>query len=689
MAEAKVREEVAEQAANSKEREAEAELEAEEALAEEVTDESATPPEPPKFATGDHSVGARFAGRIGRHAAAYGAGAFSQAGGALLGVAIFTRFLDPGEFGRIAVLISISAMVTLVTSLTILPGTMRRIHGSTGDGEVDVDEEDVAAVVSGDPVVATTTGLALIVGMGVLVLLAVLALQGTIASVAGARNAGALILLAAGVGVTASLMRFGQYMLRMQLRSLAYAAITVVYALGGVAVAIPLLAMGVGIEAVLIGLIFAGLLGTALGLFLIRHDLGRRASLHEAKAILGGGAKFLPVIASFQILMLADTLFVAGLASFSQAGIYGVARKIATPVSLGTGVFQQSWGPMKHDLTSSAIDKLDEEGAYTARLLTFYAVFVSALVLTVSVLADQLVLVAGSSFGDAATLVPITTIGVAGHGWFIFAYRTAKANPKIRWLVSLSLVAAVLFSAGSVMLIPVLGASGAPLAMAAAWAIVTVTMLAIGQRVVRIPFEYRKLAMLGALTLAAWLIARFALPDTPLGVVGEVAVLLGWAVALFLTKLVPFAELRALAQYARHATSNHSKRRLRKRIDELDGTDAELVDRILRKRQPPEEVAAETGVSEDEAMARTVHALRRAAGGGGPTESDTELGRLVLIRRPHAEQQHGLKELVNNGTDPIDADLIKRAAAAATARSWRLPRPFRNGAAPRYSQRRA
>lgn len=640
----------------------------------EVREEIAVEPSPPpEFFTGGHSVGARFAGRIGRHAAAYGAGSFSTGAASLLGVAIFTRFLDPSEFGKMAVLTTIAMLVTLLTSLATLPGTMRRVYGSTGDGEVDAEEGDVAAVVSGDPAVVATTGLSLIVGMGALILVAVFALKGTVAAMAGARSAGTLILLAAGAGVAASLMRFPQYLLRMQLRSAAYTAVTVLYAASGIALAIPLLVSGMGVEAVLIGMILAGALAAALGLFLIRHDLGPAVSLREARAIFVGGAKFLPVILSFQTLMLADTLFVAGLASFSQAGLYGVARKIAMPVSLGVGVFQQSWGPMRHDLTQSAIDKLDEDGRYTARLLTYYGVFVSALVLTVSVLADQLVLLAGSSFSNAATLVPITTVAVAGHGWFIFAYRTARANPKIRWLVSLSLVAAILFSAGSVLLIPVLGASGAPFAMTIAWVIVTVTMLAIGQRVVRIPFEYGKLAKLGALTLLAWLVSRFLLPDTPLGIVGEVVVLLIWTVALLLTKLVPLDEVRALVRYARHATRNDSKRRLREQIAALDGVDAELVDRVIRRHDPPEAVAARTGMSSDEVMARTIHALRCACGGGEPTEADARLGRLLLLSRPHAERHHGLMAMVAEGADPLDADRISRAAKAATGGSWRLP----------------
>jgi O-antigen/teichoic acid export membrane protein len=623
------------------------------------------PEAPPEFFTDGHSVGTRFAGRIGRHAAAYGAGSVSTAGAAIVSVAVFTRYLDPSEFGKMAVLTTVSMIVTLLANLTILPGTMRRTYGTTGDGEIDVADEDLAAVVSADPAVVVSTGFAMIVGLGAVVLLGVWALQGTVAELFGAPDAGSLVLLAAGAGVAASMMRFGQYMLRMQLRSVAYSVVTLVYAVGGVAIAIPLLASGVGVEAVLIGLIVAGLVSTALGLFLIRHDLKPAVSLSEAWQITRGGAQFLPIILSFQTLQLADTLFVAGFSSLAQTGLYGVARKIALPVSFGTGVFQQSWGPMRHDLTQAAVDKLDEGGEYTARLLTYYAVFVSALVLTVSVLADQLVFLAGSGFGDAAALVPITTVSVAGHGWFVFAYRTARTDRKIRWLIILSTFAAAIFSAAAVMLIPVLGAAGAPAAAIVAWGIATVTMVAIGQRSHPLPLEYAKLAALAALTLAAWGIAHLLFPNTPLGVAGEVAALLVWAASLFVTRIVPFGEVRAFVGYARHARSNDSKRRLRASIAELDGIDAELVDRVVRRKQPPQVVAAQTGMSADDVMARTVHALRRCSHGGEPTDSDTRLGELILVRRPHAERQHGLQAMVNEGADPIDADLIMRAAGAA------------------------
>jgi O-antigen/teichoic acid export membrane protein len=618
-----------------------------------------------------HGIGTRFAGRVSRHAAAYGAGSFASALAALVSVVVFTRYLDPTEFGKMAVLTVVVTIVTLLASLTILPGTMRRLYGTTGDADVEAVDEDIATVVSSDPALVASTGLALILAFGVVAFAVVWVLRGEIADLFGGSGDASLIVLAAGAGVAGAIMRFGQYMLRMQLRSVAYLMISLVYTFGSIAVAIPLLANGVGIEAVLIGIIVASGLGAALGLLLLRFDLRRAASLSEAKAILKSGGAYLPVVLSFQTFQLADVLFVAGFASFSQTGLYRVAQRIATPVSFGTGVFQSAWGPLRHDMTQVAVDKLDESGEYTARLVTYYAVFVSALIVTVAVLADQLVRLAGESFGNAAALVPITALSVAGHGWFILAYRTVRAKRKMQLLVGLSTVAAILFVIGAVFLIPGLGAAGAPAAAVIAWAAATLTMVAIGQRSDRLPFEYAKLAKLAALTLGAWAIAQALLPDSALGTIGKVLLLLAWAGSLFVAKIVPFEEVRSLVRYARDSAGTDSKRQLRARIAQLDGVDAELVDQMIRQKRPPEAVAKRTGMSADEVMARTVHALRSAAGGGEPTESDAKLGHLILIRRPHAEQHLGLMAMVHEGADPIDADLVVRAAAVVSSRRWR------------------
>lgn len=627
---------------------------------------------PPGTLAGAPGVGTRYAGRIGRHATAYGAAAISATLAGLVSVAVFTRFLDPTEFGKMAVLSTVATIVTMIATLGVMQGTMRRIYGTSGDEEVG-ETEEAAEAVTADPRLTLSTGFALSTAIGAVLFLAACVWAGDLAQLfSGNRDDGFLIILAVGAGAMGGLMRFGRYILRLQLRSGAYLVVTLVGALGSIAVAIPLLAAGLGIEGVLIGFAVANVLAFAISLPMLSIDLRPAVSLREAKDILFGGLRYLPIVLSFQAVQLGDTLLVARFANFGDAGLYRVAQRIAMPVSYGTSVFQQSWGPMRRDLTHKAVERIDESRAYVAHLFTYYAIFVVALILTVAVFADQLVRLAAGQFGEAATLVPLTTISVAGHGWFIFSYRNAQLPGQIFWMIGLSLTAMVVFVAGAALLIPSQGAVGAPLAAIGGWSLVTFVMLAVNQAIGKpIPFEWRNLGLVLVLSLAVWAIAHQLLPDTAAGTAATVALLAAWAAALAAVRVVPLEEVRGLARYARERSGIDSRRHLRESIDALDGHDAILVDEVVRRRRPPELVAERLGISEEEVLACTVQALRTAAGGGAPRETDVALGELILVERPRAERDTGLIQMVVEDADPTDADLVKRAVAVATSRRRR------------------
>jgi O-antigen/teichoic acid export membrane protein len=611
-------------------------------------------------------VGTRLAGRIGRHATAYGVASISGMLAGLVSVAVFTRFLDQSEFGKMAVLSTLSTIITTIATLGVMQGTMRRVYGTTGDdvaGEVDaVDQEAVSA----DPRLALTTGLALTVAFGALLFLLAVAIQDKVADLFGSPHDGTLITLAAGAGVAGGVMRFSRNILRLQLRSGAYVVVTLIYAFGGIPVAIPLLQAGLGVEAVLIGFIVANALAAAICLLLLVADLRPAVSLREAGEILRGGLTYLPLVLSFQAVQMGDVLLVATFGGFSQTGIYRVAQRLAMPVSFGTSVFQQSWGPLKRDMTQVAVDRVDDSRAYTAHLFTYYAVFVTALILMVAVLADSLVRLASGEFGEAAAIVPLTALSVAGHGWFIFSYRNAHLPRQMLWMVGLSVFAALMFVGFSIALIPSLGAVGAPLAAIASWGLVTFIMLGANQLIGEaIPYEYGNLLALGALTLTVWLIAKWLLPDTTVGMIAKLALLLSWTGALLATKIVPMADVRAVGRFLRDASGIDSRRRLRQKIASLDGIDAVLVNEVVRQKRPPQEVAERIGLPEQEVMASTVQVLRKAAGGGDAKETDSELGTLLLRPMTRSERDIGVMNIVTKGGDPIDADLIKRAVVAA------------------------
>lgn len=639
-----------------------------EAVDEEVVEEERAAAPQPIF-TGAHGVGARFAGRIGRHATAYGVAAVGTLISGLVSVAVFTRFLDPDEFGKMAVLSTVSTLITMVATLGIMQGTMRRIYGSTGDdeaGEVDAGDREAA---SDDPRRTLSTGLALTFVLGAVLFALAVALQGKVAGLFGGPGDGSLVVLAAGAGVAGAVMRFSRNILRLQLRSSAYLVVTVVYSFAGIPVAVPLLAEGAGVEAVLIGFIVASIAAAALCLLLLATELRPAVSPREAWEILTGGLRYLPIMLSMHVVQLGDTLLVASFGGFGDTGVYRVAQRIAMPVSFGTSVFQQAWGPMRRDMTQAAVEREEEERearTYTARLFTYYAVFVAALIVGVAVFADQFVKVASGQFGEAAALVPLTALGVAGHGWFIFAYRNSRLPAQFVWMIGLSLLSAAGFIGFSFLLIPPLGAVGAPLAAIASWGIAATTMFVANQLIGKpIPFEYRNLLILVGTATLVVAVSR-PLPDSPEGVVVRLLLLLAWAAVLFAAGIVPGAEVRAVGRLARDATGIDSARRLRARIAALDGTDALLVDGLIHRRRPPQEVAAEAGFSEEEeALAAAVHALRGTAGGGDARETDAELGRLLFTPMTRSERDMGLLAMAADGADPIDTDLVKRAAATA------------------------
>jgi O-antigen/teichoic acid export membrane protein len=623
--------------------------------------------------TGAHGVGTRYAGRIGRHATAYGAAAVAGMLAGLVSVAVFTRFLDQSEFGKMAVLSTISTLITMIATLGIMQGTMRRVYGATGDDEAgEVDAADERQAMSADSRLTLSTGLALTFAFGGVLFLLAVALSGQVADLFGGPRDRVLILLAAGAGAAGGVMRFARNILRLQLRSTAYLAVTLVFAFGGIPVAIPLLEAGLGVEAVLIGFIVANAGAAALCLLLLAADLRPAVSLREAGQILRGGLVYLPIMVGMHAVQMGDTLLVAVFGGFGDTGVYRVAQRIAMPISFGTSVFQQSWGPLKKDMTHAAVERVDEKRTYTAHLFTYYAVFVVALILGVAVLADQLVRVASGQFGAAAAIVPLTALSVAGHGALIFAYRNSRLPGGRLWLVGLTLFSAVLFIGFSVLLIPSLGAVGAPLAAVAAWGLATFVMLGANQLIgEKIPFEHRNLLTLGGLTVCVWLLSR-VLPETPLGTLARLALLLGWVAALVRFGIVPMSDVRAVRRFVRDASGIDSRRQLRARLAALDGADAELVDLLVRQKRGPAEVAERTGLSEEEALASTVHALRRAAGGvEEPKGTDAELGALLFKPMTRSERDLGIMEMVTNGADPIDADLVKRALAAASGRDRR------------------
>lgn len=620
-------------------------------------------------AAGADSSRVRLAGRLTRHASIYTLAATFGVLAGVLGVVIFTRYLDPAQFGRLAVLSTMASMVTVIANLAVLQGTMRRVYGSSGDEDMGEDSADTA-ILAGDVRLSLSTGLVLTAVVGCGLLAGAWVWREPLADLLVDRSAeGKLVVLSFAAGAMAAVMRLGRNFVRIQRRPLAYLAITLTTTMGGTLAASALLIAGLAVEGVLIGFTVGSSAAVALTVYVLRRDLRWAVSLREGVAIVRSGLYYVPIVVSLQVIQLGDVLLVAQLASFRDTGLYRVAQRIAMPVTYGTSVFIQAWGPMRRDLVHVAADREHGEEWMSARLVTYYALFVSGLVLAVSIFADQLVVLAAGEYDDAAALAPLTALGIAGHGWFVMSYRVSTAERKRTWFVLLSMLAAVAFLTAAVLLVPPLGAAGAPIAAICAWAPASIAMVAIGQAGPRpVPFEYGKLAAIALATGGTWAVGLL-LPDSLLGVVAKGGLLAAWAAALVAFDAIPVNELRSLGRFMRHTAGAESRRGIRSRMSRLDPVDRELVESLVNPNAGPGSLAARAGISESELLVRGVHALRAVTGGGVPTAFDAAIGELLFTPMARAEQDHGLRALVEEGLDPLDADRLLRACQALGARS--------------------
>jgi hypothetical protein len=366
------------------------------------------------------------------------------------------------------------------------------------------------------------------------------------------------------------------------------------------------------------------------------------------------------------MIQVADTLLVAGIADLRSAGLYRVAQRVGQPVSYGTSVFQQAWAPMRKDLTQLAVDRKDEDLRITAQLITYYAVFVTAIILTVAVFADLLVKLAAAEYDGAATLVPLTTVSVAGHGWFVLAYRTSQLPNSWTLLRFFAVVAAGVFAASAAVLISAVGAIGAAIGAILAWAVAALGMFSLNQaKGKKIPFEYGKLAPMALGAIVVGTISALLIPEGLLGYAARIALLAAWFAALVWFDLIPRRALRSLVSFALYSWRRESGRRLRAGVHTLEGTERELIAAVVVRGDPADEVAERFGLTETEVFEATIQALREASGGGTPQPTDAELGFTILVPRPDAERSLQLRELVLEGADPIEVDRIVRTAAAA------------------------
>ena len=434
-----------------------------------------------------------------RHSLIYGLGSVVARVLAVLLLPLYTRYLSPGDYGLIETLIALSAVLTALVAQAMKSAFFRFYFDSA-------EEERRLLVVR--------TAFWYVFAAATAVLVAGVALARPISWLLFGTRSHTGLVIATFVGLWAA-MNYEQMtsLFRVEQRSTAY----VVATLTNVAVTIGATVLLVvvfdkGPLGVLVGnftgtlVVYAGLLAYS------RRLLGFQFSRSLYRAMNRFGLPLVPSALALWLTSFSDRFFLIKLADPHQVGLYSIGVRVASAILLLLTAFRMAWPAFAYSIED------DREAQRTYSFVLTYVVYLSCwLALALGLLGPWILrVITTRPFYPAENVVAPLAFGAAAFGGYIVVQiGTGRARQtRSNWIATG--VGAVVNVALNLALIPAYGRMGAAIATLAAYTLIFVAMAWRAQRVFPVPYQWRRVATLGA--AAGGLTVLGKVTDAPLAV---------------------------------------------------------------------------------------------------------------------------------------------------------------------------
>jgi len=480
--------------------------------------------------------------RVSRQLAAYGTADVAVLGVNFLLLPVYTRVLSTREYGAFALLLVCEAFLKPVFRWGLDHSYLRFYY----DYHTDHDRQTLAGTIVLFLAAVNGALLAMLLATGAVV-------NGWLLGTGEFLPAYQLLVINGFVG---TFLFLPLSLLRIQERSALYASLTFVRSFGTVVARLALvvaLRMGV-FGLVLADTVIAAVLLVALsGTF--RAMVRIRFSRTMLVALLRYGLPRVPHGLFGQAMAMSDRFFLSMYLPLRDVGVYLIGNSIAAVVKFFPAAFGTAWMPFAFD----SMRRADAPRLY-ARLATYAFAVLVIVALAIAGLARHVVtLMVPPEFQDAATVVPLLTLGMAIQSLMGFLATSLNISKQTRPFPLIVAAGAVASVAGSVLLIPRYGMIGAAIATVGGQTTATLAAIYFAQRAYPIPYETWRLAKLVIVTTAAYIVMELmggeaSWPNLAmrLGVIALVPV------ALF---AVRFFEPHELAEFRQAAAALAERRR--------------------------------------------------------------------------------------------------------------------------------
>ncbi len=397
---------------------------------------------------------------------------------------LYTRFLDPAQFGVIGMLIIVTLLFGPLANLGMTNAIFRRYSMSK-------DDETRAAVLG--------TGLAsVIVSSLVVLVIAVFAAEPIAQFIVGdARtiNLVRLSLLSAAISTIGTVPRA---MLRASRRVRAVGALNIAQVLF---TTIPTIWFVViqeqGVRGVVLGTLVGETLSTISSFFCTVGSFRVGFNRSTWREMLSYGLPFVPHHLQAVALALFGQYMVREMLGFNQAGLFNIASKFAMPVVFVVTAVQNSWVAYKFQIHAED----EDPKAFFRSTFTYYVAAITYLWVGVSLWGPEMVrLMTTDGFHQAALLVWAVSLVPLAQGIYFMSGTGMELSDNTRPFPLISLAGLLTVVAGAYLLIPMIGALGAALATVLGWVVMSVVMFFFARRRFAIEYDW---ATIGCFVLLA------------------------------------------------------------------------------------------------------------------------------------------------------------------------------------------
>ncbi len=418
----------------------------------------------------------------------YGISSFVANGVGVFLIPFYTRVFSTAEYGIIDIIAVSTSFAIVLLSLQIEQAVARFYV----DSESDTARVRVAS-----------TGLAFVV--------AVFLLFGAVGIVASPylsrygledESYTLVVVLAVANVFSFAIFSYAINMLKWRFESHKYALCSVGSVVVQASLIFFLVSSGWGLEGVFVGYGAANLLFALCGIWLGRSSYGFELEWKVLGKMLSFGWPLAVSAVPVYMMFYMDRFFVKEMIGLAELGVYGVAVRLASVITLLLAGFQMAWGPFVYQ------NYRNPEAPATFASVFRYVMGLGLLgFAALSLFGPEVLRVfATGNYVKGHVIVPWL---IAGHllwsigGYFSMGIRIEK---KTGLIAVVSVFGMLVNAAMNVLLIPLLGIVGAAVATFSSFLLVAILSIRLSQRYYRIPYEWGRVLFAAAASISAVII---------------------------------------------------------------------------------------------------------------------------------------------------------------------------------------